>query len=140
MFWSEVELCLVLEIWVGRLFSEPSLEFGIRQQGARELLFVVSQLVFVEIELIHIRDVRRSQLLFQDLLGADLPQPRVEQNLLDAFEAAQPQLLVLVQQPFQEHLEILGQLWLLGKSEFLADDCLFEFLLVLTVKGREPRD
>lgn len=77
-------------------------------QSLSEFLLVVSQLVLVEVKLVICRDIGRLQLLGEDGLGVDSPDPRVKQDLLQTLEGAESHLGILMQQSREQAFDLSG--------------------------------
>lgn len=61
----------------------------------------------------------------------------MEQDLLEAFHATDPHLLVFVEQTRQEVLDLAGQVHMVGEGKLLVDDGFFDFFLVFGIEGRQ---
>ena len=64
----------------------------------------------------------------------------MEQNLLDPKVPSQPHLRILIQETFEEILEIRGEVEMLGDGEFLVEDGIVDLVVVFGVVGREAGD
>lgn len=82
------------------------LEPGFPSESARKLRLILAKLGFIEIQFVDVWQVRRLFLLFKDRPAVNFAHPRMKQYLLDATEASQSQLLILMQKPPQEILQL----------------------------------